>query len=341
LRNRRSISNYIMLPDELAQRLEKIRNSLDSVQRSALLRVVSSYRSTTRYLDSDIDLLIKELSGVQLSVADVQKLKAYKRLMSNSAEALQQFASYLGVDMRNEMDTMTALGQRNAFELLLAQDERLSGILNRGATPEQLRALINYLDPEKPLYNRLQQYSSYNVDYISDMILTGVKGGYNPATIATSIKDAFGMGLTDAMRMMRTVQIYSYRDASHLNYQNNRDVVNGWIWSAKLDGLTCMSCVSMHGTFHSVDEKLNDHHNGRCVAIPVTRLSDPFIKDGAGKSWFDQQPEDVQKNMMGGSKYDAYKAEKFDFNSLSREKENDVFGMMRNETPLKDLIKEP
>jgi len=142
------------------------------------------------------------------------------------------------------------------------------------------------------------------------------------------------------MRMMRTVQIYSYRDASHLNYQNNRDVVDGWIWYAKLDGLTCMSCVAMHGTFHSVDERLNDHHNGRCVAVPVTRLSDPFIKEGDGKSWFEQQPEGMQKKMMGAGKYDAWKAGKFDISQLSKEQNNDVFGLMRSETPLKDLIGE-
>jgi SPP1 gp7 family putative phage head morphogenesis protein len=330
-----------MLPEELALRLEKIRNSLDSVQRSALLRVLNSYKSTTRYLDSDIDLLVKELSGGQLSVADVQKLKAYKRLMGNTAEALQQFAAYLGVDMRSEIDKMASMGQRDAFALLLAQGSILQGVLNRGANEAQLRALINYLDPGKPLYNRLQQYSQHNAEYISQMILEGVRGGYNPATIARSIRDAYGMGLTDAMRMMRTVQIYSYRDASHLNYQNNRDVVDGWVWFAKLDGKTCMSCISMHGTFHSVDEKLNDHHNGRCVAVPITKLSGEFLSEGAGKEWFESQPEGVQKQMMGVAKWDAWKAGKFDISQLSKERDNDVFGLMRNETPLKDLIGEP
>jgi SPP1 gp7 family putative phage head morphogenesis protein len=330
-----------LLPEELAARLEKIRNSLDKFQREALLRVVSSYKSTTRYLESDIDLLIKELSGAQLSVADVRKLKAYKRLMGNSAEALQQFAAYLGVDMRNEIEKMAAMGQNDAFALILTQGEELRGVLNRGANPEQLRALINYLDPGKPLYGRLQKFGEYNVEYIGQMILEGVRGGYNPTTIARSIRDAYGMGLTNAMRMMQTVQIYSYRDANHLNYQNNRDVVEGWIWYAKLDGKTCMSCVAQHGSFHSVDERLNDHFNGRCVPIPTTRLSDPFIKDGEGKSWFEQQPEDVQKQMMGTAKWDAWKAGKFDISQLSKENTNDVFGLMRNETPLKDLISEP
>ena len=44
--------------------------------------------------------------------------------------------------------------------------------------------------------------------------------------------------------------------------------------------------------------------------------------------------------MMGAGKYDAWKDGKFDFNALSKEHENDVFGLMRSETPLKDLIGE-
>jgi hypothetical protein len=121
---------------------------------------------------------------------------------------------------------------------------------------------------------------------------------------------------------------------------NNSDVVDGWIWTAKLDGATCMSCVAQHGSFHPVNERLNDHHNGRCVAIPVTKLSKPFIEEGAGKSWFDVQPEAVQKQMMGTAKWDAYKANKFDFNKLSLDKHNDVFGDMKTEASLKDLIHE-
>jgi hypothetical protein len=41
---------------------------------------------------------------------------------------------------------------------------------------------------------------------------------------------------------------------------------------------------------------------------------------------------------MGQGKYDAYTAGKFQFDQLSKEYANDVFGTMRSETPLKDLV---
>ena len=44
--------------------------------------------------------------------------------------------------------------------------------------------------------------------------------------------------------------------------------------------------------------------------------------------------------MMGQGKFDAWKAGQFTFDKLSREVENDIYGLMRSETPLKDLVNE-
>ena len=41
---------------------------------------------------------------------------------------------------------------------------------------------------------------------------------------------------------------------------------------------------------------------------------------------------------MGEGKYEAYSAGQFEFSQLSREKEDEVYGLMRTETPLKDLV---
>lgn len=44
----------------------------------------------------------------------------------------------------------------------------------------------------------------------------------------------------------------------------------------------CLSCVSMHGTFHTNDEILNDHHRGRCLVpgeLVTTRRGDVPVED--------------------------------------------------------------
>ena len=42
--------------------------------------------------------------------------------------------------------------------------------------------------------------------------------------------------------------------------------------------------------------------------------------------------------ILGVGKFEAWKAGKFELSQLSREVENDVYGLMRSVTPLKDLI---
>lgn len=70
----------------------------------------------------------------------------------------------------------------------------------------------------------------------------------------------------------------------------------------------------------------------------------PYLGDNApettGKDWFDRQDEATQRSMMGKDKFDAWKEGKFEFGNLSSTHTDDVYGEMRGETPLKDLIGE-
>ena len=68
----------------------------------------------------------------------------------------------------------------------------------------------------------------------------------------------------------------------------------------------------MHGTVHSVDEVLNDHHAGRCAAIPIVplaaRLGIPEPDLGDAEQWLRSQPESVQQMMLGKGVYEGYTA---------------------------------
>lgn len=59
----------------------------------------------------------------------------------------------------------------------------------------------------------------------------------------------------------------------------------------------------------------------------------------SGIQWFENLPEAQQKKILGQGKFDAWKAGKFTLPQLSKEHENDVYGKMRVETPLKELVK--
>lgn len=325
-------------PVDLLATIEKIRNQIAKLQDKTMVGIAKSYRSSIKQFDSDIELLSQKIAdGIKAN--ELKKLDVYNRTINETSQALDDFGKYLTLDLRREAANMIDAGTWDSRLLLEASSMGID-LGFRMLPKEILTELGHYINPGEPLYNRLQLFSATNTENITNTMFNMIGSGYNPKTIARAITNAYGTGLTDAMRMMRTVQIYSYRDAAQANYINNSDVVRGWIWYAKLDGATCLSCVAQHGSFHPVTEKLNDHHNGRCVPVPSTRLSAPFIKDGAGEQWFNGLPPATQAQMMGQKKYDAWKDNKFDFKALSVEKKNDVFGMMKTEASVKELVHE-
>jgi len=198
-----------------------------------------------------------------------------------------------------------------------------------------MRELLYYLRTDGPLYARLQELTGSTVEWVVSSIIDNVRLGYNPRRIASIIQDAFGRGLTDALRNTRTVQLYAYRESARANYIATNGIVQGWVWYAEL-GKACMSCVAQHGTIHGLDETLNDHYNGGCAPLPYIPEFGNIAKQ-SGEEWFNGLSEAQQQQMMGAGKWQAWKEGQFSFGQLSHEHENEVYGKMRSVASLKQL----
>jgi len=327
------------MPDVLTL-AAKLRAALDAGNADAIKRLVTAYQNLYRRLEGDIDALTLAIGNLESpKESQVVRLGQYSRLRDDLWDEMDKYQGFLDFELRSTVEDALELGARDAKllveEMLAGNDVVVTGF--RTLNPEVIKTVLGFFDPEGPLYKRLSQYSSLSVERVAQAILNGVGLGQGPKVIAKNITRALGMSLTDAMRMTRTVQIYSYREANRASYIANSDVVKGWIWnSALIPGRTCMSCVKMHGTEHPLSEPLNDHYNGLCTMLPLTIGSANPVKEG-GEEWFNKQSEATQRAMMG-NKYQAWKEGKFDFEQLSTTRPDDVFGEMRTETPLKDLI---
>lgn len=201
---------------------------------------------------------------------------------------------------------------------------------------------LGFLSPDGELYKRIEGLSGYYAPRIKDELIAGIGTGANPETTAKLIYRKFegmmGMTLTDVIRQTRTVQLYSYREASRASMIANQDVVEGWVWYAEIgDPDTCLSCIAMHGTVHGLDETLDDHHNGRCAMLPMLIGEDNPVEVN-GADWLTGQPEATQREIMGAGKYEAWQEGKFGIEQLSVQRDDPVYGTMRGEASLKDLI---
>lgn len=141
----------------------------------------------------------------------------------------------------------------------------------------------------------------------------------------------------DAVRMARTTQVVSTRRGLHEIYRQNANLVQGWVWVSAKDKRTCPSCWAMDGTRHGNDEELNDHPSGRCAPAPITAGYDD-MKLKNGEETFRELPAADQKEILGVSRWMAWRAGAFRFEQLSGTFVHPVFGMMRHERSLRELV---
>ena len=312
------------------------RAAFERIDAAVAARLVAAYGELWRRLADKAELLGYDIAGLDSpTAAQVARLARYKALLAQIAVELDRYSAYAGVEVNAAALAAIALASRDAAALVA------SAGVSEGFTvlpTDTIRALLAFLDPNGPLFEKLAQLGPYTAQQVADAIVENVALGLNPQQWAGVIRDQMGGGLTDAIRMARTVQLYSYREASRANYAANPRTVEGWYWFAQLDSDTCLSCVAQHGTLHPVDETLNDHHNGRCNMIPAVVGFDNPMGDVTGEDWFSQLPEATQRAMMGPGKFNAWRDGKFTFGDLSSMRVDPVYGPMRIEETLQALV---
>lgn len=307
---------------------------------AALGRLIKAYKGIYGRLQDKIDALVLQIGTDEPTPGQVVRMERYKALIAQIRNELDDFTGYLKTELRDAAEGGIALGVDNARAEVGAIVGADSGIMaGFNVLPTKaVERLLGFLDVDGPLYARIKKLAPVTADRVAAAMVEGVGLGHNPRKIAAQITRELGMGLTDAMRTVRTAQLYSYREASRATYLANADVVSGWYWWATLaSSRTCLSCISMHGTWHPSTEKLNDHHNGRCAPIPaVIGAKSPI--DADGETWFNSLSEAKQRQIMGKTRYDLYKSGAFSFGDLSQERDNDVYGNMRSAATIAELL---
>jgi hypothetical protein len=330
------------MPADLLETSAQLRAQLERQDAEALERLINAYTATIGRVSPFIDGLIERIEADDTNLG---RSAAYRNLIAAIEDELEDYAAYLRIEVTQDAQRSAGQGLAGGSLLLAAAFASALGVevadlpadVTTPAQPDALDFLAGYLDPEGELFKRINGMSGYYADYIGNNILARVAMGQNPRTIADWITDAYGMPLTDALRTTRTVQLYSYRQAENAQFVANSDVLDGVVWSAELDDRVCASCVALHGQVFPVGTLANDHHNGRCAMIPLVKGANNPIAQ-AGADWFASQPESRQRDLLGPGKYEAWKDGAFDFSALSQPYQDDVYGEMRREASLKELI---
>jgi len=220
-------------------------------------------------------------------------------------------------------------------------------------SPSALAQFIGATQVGSPLADLFSGFGAEAAQGVKDALITGLSLGYNPRDIAPSVQQALGISRNRALTISRTEMIRSYRGANLETYRANDDVVDGWIWNCALLKSSCAACVAMHGTFHSLDEELQDHPCGACSPIPHTKswsdilgplgidtsdIPDTSPDIQSGSEWFDGQSAETQRAILG-PKYEAWSNGDFTLDDVVGHSSDPVWGDSIYEKSLKELVK--
>ena len=325
------------MTDTVIELADKFKTALAKHDLAAERRLIAAYKRLWATISEKIDTLVLAIQATEdMTPAQVQRLKYYGSLLDGIRDELTRYQAFTQIEMTTGARDAIRLGEGNARILTAASlgDTAIASKLNR-INPVAIEKLLGFLTPGGELFKRLDKMAGTTANRVATAIIEGVGLGKNPREIARMITKQMGMALTDSLRMTRTVQLWSYREANRASYLANDDVVKGWIWYADVTS-ACPACMAMHGTQHGSDEKLDGHYNCRCTELPLVIGAKNDIP--SGESVFSQLSEAEQKARLGAEKWQAWQDGAFSFNQLATQHTDDVYGTMRSVTSLKDLV---
>jgi SPP1 gp7 family putative phage head morphogenesis protein len=292
------------MPSELDAALRRFRTELLQNERRAASAMVRAYGESWVRLSGQIATIQRELEGVN-DPALTFRLRYLQAVRQQIAAELAQFAALA--------ESSTLVTQQAAVYAALNNAATLADIVSGGGVQgfytrpptEAIENLVGFASDGSPLNEIFSQLFDY-ADDVTDLFASSLAAGLNPRETAALLRRAYGTPLVRALLIARTETLRAYREATWQSYQTNSDIISGWIWISAADRRACVSCISMHGSRHRLDERLDDHPNGRCVMAPIVRgFPVPDIKPGAER--FAELSEEDQLRVMGPAMLDAWR----------------------------------
>jgi len=300
--------------------------------------------------------------GLRNSIADLERameagepersiMQRLRDLQAQVERELTSYGAYADQQVLAGVQDAYGLAGRHAQSIVQAGYGPMGDAVIRSAWSrlpvEAIETMVGMLSDTSPLRHRMEERLGEAVaERVGAKLIEGIALGWGPRKTQTELRRTLGQGLEWSLTATRTATNWAYREGTRANYAANERIVKGWRWTAALQERTCMSCIAADGSVFPLDTPLKDHHNGRCTATPVLAsyrelgipMDGPDQTRPEGQQWFRNQPEAVQRAMMGETAYEEWRAGKFGVEDYITHYNDPVYGEMWREKTLKELV---
>lgn len=305
----------------------------------AQVRILAErYLDVERALEANIAALSEQIArlvaaGEEPSRSQLYRLDRYQRLQAQITDELVRFNGWAADIIREEQLSLMEQGIDDAAAALETAKPGLAQFVHR-VPSEAIRGMVGLAADGSPLSVLLSASGAAVREALMRELIRSVALGRNPKVTAAAMRKATGIGLQRALTIARTEQLRVYREASLESYRNAG--VTKYMRISARDSAVCIACLSQDGEVYSTEVSVDDHPQGRCDAIPCPEGVALPTQEPA-QAWFDRQPADVQRTIMGPGRLAAYRSGDAPWSELAMHRSDPVWGGAWVPTPLSDL----
>lgn len=319
----------------------QIRFAINQITDAQTRDLVRAWAIAWDEVSPDLTQVLLEMltSGDQVTRAQLLRSTRLKIVLTKIADELERLTTGTGIRITGDLrDVINVVGGAHASVIdsqLPAAALRSWDVAQWSMVDEKaVDAIVRRTT--RQITSRLRPLSGQSASAVRRELIRGVASGASPRITASRIvaraEGKFNGGLTRALAIARTETLDAHRAGAHMARQLNADVLGGWQWHCELSKRSCPACIAQDGSLHPLDEAgPNDHVNGRCTALPVTKSwkdlgfdipEPPPIRTDAG-DWFEQLPAADQRQVLGPARYEAWARGEYPMSSWSTTKHND------------------
>ena len=290
--------------------LREYRLAMNAAEDEIIREMGERWLAIERALESNMaalanEMLLKAQAGEVVTDAMIRRSERYA-ILKTQMEA--EIAKY-----NREAARIVTAGQENALRLgiqaatdaiTVTYPTALSASFNK-INFAAVEAMIGKAGDGSPLLELLMKDFGEAANGLVQELVNGVAQGFGAVKTARGMADGMGMGMDRALLIARTELNGAYRAGSTEQYRQS-GVVEGWMRLVARDE-ACLACLALDGERFDTADEMDDHPNGRCTCVPILTGMDAPEWEKA-QDWFAMQDEARQREIMGNTRYDLYKA---------------------------------